>query len=130
MAVASKKLYFLNKTRGQVLAREAKVADSFFNRLVGLLKTEVFEKGASPFDGLLIVPCNQIHMFGMKYPIDCVFMDKTGIVVGLCKSIQPGKMSSIFARAHQCLELPAGIVSDTGTCVGDLIESGEPVALS
>lgn len=103
-----------------MLASDARVADSFLARLVGLLatKADAFQKGK----GLLISPCNQIHMFGMKYAIDVVFMDKSGVVVGLCKSIAPGAASRPFGKAHECLELPSGVISDTGTVEGDLIE--------
>lgn len=105
-----------------MLASAADVADTFFARLVGLLRTP----GLEPGQGLYIAPCSQIHMFGMKYAIDVVFMDKKGIVVGLCKSIPPGKASALYARAHGCVELPAGTIEDTGTQEGDEIESGPP----
>lgn len=102
-----------------MLADKAIIADSFVARLVGLLKTPSLVRG----DGLYIVPCSQIHMFGMKYAIDVVFMDKLGVVVGLCNSIPPGAMSKLFSRAHACLELPAGTILDTNTDEGDQIES-------
>lgn len=119
---APKKLYFYNKSKARLLASEARVAESFVSRLVGLLQTPVLNPG----DGLYIVPCSQIHMFGMKYAIDVVFMDKKGVVVGLCNKIAPGQMSGIYPKALGCLELPPGIIDSTGTCVGDIIESGAP----
>ena len=102
-----------------MLADKAVVADSFVARLVGLLKTPSLESGA----GLYIVPCSQIHMFGMKYAIDVVFMDKQGVVVGLCESIQPGAISKLYSKAHSCVELPPGTIYDTKTSEGDQIES-------
>ncbi|MBX9690006.1 MAG: DUF192 domain-containing protein, partial [Candidatus Obscuribacterales bacterium] len=65
------KLYFLNKTRNKMLAEKADLAVSFASRLVGLLKTPELKTG----QGLYIAPCSQIHMFGMKYAIDVLFMD-------------------------------------------------------
>lgn len=120
MVAQSKQLYFYNKSKNKMLAAEALVADNFISRLVGLLCTA----SLSPGEGLYIAPCSQIHMFGMKYAIDVVFMDKEGLVVGVCDRISPGQVSRIFPRAYGCVELPAGIVSATGTAVGDLIESG------
>ncbi len=102
-----------------MLAERARIADGFFDRLVGLLKTENFVLG----DGLFIVPCSQIHMFGMKYAIDVIFVDRQGVVVGLVESIAPGQMSKLFSKAHGCLELPSGVIRDTGTSVGDQIET-------
>ncbi len=47
-------------------------------------------------------------MFGMKFAIDALFLDKNGVVVGILEDFAPGKMSRIFSRAKACLELPAG----------------------
>lgn len=103
-----------------MLASDADIAETFLARLVGLLKTPELSVG----QGLHIVSCNQIHMFGMKYAIDAVFINKDLKVVGLCNNIRPGQISALFASAHSCLELPAGIISDTDTVVGDEIETG------
>ncbi|CAN5350157.1 hypothetical protein BH11CYA1_BH11CYA1_13420 [soil metagenome] len=72
-------------------------------------------------EGLLIRPCNSIHMFGMKYAIDCVFLDDSYTVVGLVENIAPGKMSKVFGPAKQCLELPAGVIALSSTEMGDLL---------
>ncbi|MBX9720860.1 MAG: DUF192 domain-containing protein [Candidatus Obscuribacterales bacterium] len=114
----SKKLYFLNKSRGKLLASEANVADNFLTRLIGLLNTPSLVEG----QGLYITACSQIHMFGMKYAIDVVFLDKQNRVVGLCDSIKPGQMSKLFLKAQACLELPPGIIRSTATTEGDEIE--------
>lgn len=60
-------------------------------------------------------------MFGMKFAIDAVFVDKNGVVVGILEDFAPGKMSRIFGKAKSCLELPSGTVKRTGTTVGDVI---------
>ena len=101
---------------------EADVADNIVTRLVGLLRTAELRRG----EGLYIVPCSQIHMFGMKYAIDVVFLDRVGLVVGLCEAIKPGAISPMFFNAYGCLELPTGVIADTGTKDGDEIETGLP----
>jgi len=110
--------HFRNTTRGTSIADQAKIAESFCSRLKGLLGTAELPAGC----GLFIVPCNSIHMFGMKYAIDAVFVDKKLVVVGILHSIAPGKMSSIIPKAHSCLELPAGRARDTNTEIGDQLE--------
>ena len=60
-------------------------------------------------------------MFGMKFAIDAVFLDKNGVVVGILEDFAPGKMSRIFGKAKACLELPAGTVKQTGTTLGDIV---------
>jgi uncharacterized protein len=66
-------------------------------------------------------------MFGMTYPIDAVFLDKSGAVVGLVENIGPNKVSAYYKTARGCLELPAGTISDTGTQLGDLIVEDDAV---
>ncbi len=108
---------YVNKTKNTVLAERVRYAKTFMTRLKGLLGTSALSDG----DGLLISPCSSIHMFGMKYSIDCVFLDKHNTVVGLVENIQPGKMSKTFSNATQCLELPAGKIARTGTAVGNAL---------
>lgn len=99
------------------MASRARLARTFFTRLKGLLGTASLPQG----EGLLITPCSSIHMFGMKYAIDALFLDRDLKVVGLVNSIAPGKMSKVFSNAAQCLELPAGTIESTGTECGDLL---------
>lgn len=94
-----------------------RVAKTFLTRLKGLLGTASLPLG----EGLLIAPCNSIHMFGMKYSIDCVFLDADNRVVGLVENIAPGKMSRVFGPAKKCLELPAGVIASSSTQVGDVL---------
>ncbi|HEY9870128.1 MAG TPA: DUF192 domain-containing protein [Candidatus Obscuribacterales bacterium] len=117
--VASKPLkQFRNVTRGTVLADRVRLAESFWARLKGLLSSPPLAEG----EGLYIVPCRSIHMIGMKYAIDAVFVDAAGSVVGVVERIEPGKISPVFGRARGCLELPAGRVAASGTQVGDRLE--------
>jgi len=117
---------FHNKTRGTVLASRACVAETFLLRAKGLLFTRSLDAGV----GLYLVPCKSIHMIGMAYAIDAVFLDKAGQVVGLAENIKPGQLSAFFSSASGCLELPAGTVTSTGTRVGDQVEIQEAIGLS
>ncbi|MBP9089499.1 DUF192 domain-containing protein [bacterium] len=110
-------LRFVNDARETVLAENVRVAKTFVTRLQGLLGTTSLPVG----QGLLIAPCNSIHMFGMKYAIDCVFLDADNKVVGLVENIAPGKMSRVFGPAKQCLELPAGVIASSATQLGDVL---------
>jgi uncharacterized membrane protein (UPF0127 family) len=108
-------LCFKNQTRGTTLATDARVADSFASRLRGLLYSKQIVAG----QGLLLKPCNSIHMIGMTYAIDAVFLDDDYKVVGLVDDIQPMQVSKVYKQAKACLELPAGTISSTGTELGD-----------
>ena len=94
------------------------MADSFLLRLRGLLFRPPLAQG----EGLYLDHCNCIHMFGMAYAIDAIFLDRQMRVVGLVDSIGPCQVSKVFKTAHACLELPAGTISDTATAVGDELE--------
>lgn len=108
---------FKNATRGTTLATDARIADSFASRLRGLL----YSKQIVPGQGLLLKPCNSIHMIGMTYAIDALFLDEDFRVVGIVDDIQPMQVSKLFKEAHCCLELPSGTISSTGTKLGDQV---------
>ena len=108
-----------NATRGTVVAERVVLADNFVARLCGL----IFRAPLASGEGLLLVPCKQIHMMGMKYAIDAVFLDREGTVVGLVEAIKPGAISSCFAGARSCLELPAGTIAMSKTALGDRLEN-------
>jgi len=83
-----------NRSKQSMLSSELSIADNFFLRLKGLLFTGNLPAGK----GLYITPCQAIHMIGMTYAIDCVFVDKQGLVVGLCKAIRPWALSPLFKK--------------------------------
>ena len=109
---------FRNATRGTVLSAQTEIADNILSRLCGLLFRATLAEG----DGLYLVPCKTIHMFWMRFAIDCVFIDNLGQVVGLVERIQPGRISPCFTKAHGCLELSAGTIANSGTYLGDIVE--------
>jgi len=107
-----------NLTRGVRLTEGARVADGFCSRLVGLLRDKGLEKG----DGLWIVPCNSIHSIGMQFVFDAIFLDKELKVVHLMSEMKPWRISKLVFAAHSVLELPHGLIAQTGTTIGDQFE--------
>jgi len=103
---------------GRLLADRLRPAHTHWSRLRGLLGTKRLEPG----QGLWIRPSNQIHMFGMRYAIDLVFLDGAGRVVRLVHSLAPNRTSPRVAGATSVLELPAGTLERTGIAEGDLVE--------
>jgi uncharacterized membrane protein (UPF0127 family) len=102
---------------GQVIVSNLKVTNTFFTRLKGLLGTKELREG----DGLLIKPCNGIHMFWMKYSIDVVFLDKEYRVVHLIKGIKPWRVSPVIKEATMVLELPTGTIDRSNIKHGETI---------
>src|SRR5262245_22465975 len=105
-------------TSGQVLAERLRSANTHWTRLRGLLGTRTLPAG----DGLWIRPCRQVHMFGMRYAIDVVFVDAEQRVVGLTSELQPGRVSPKVATATSVLELPVGTIARTGLQLGTQLE--------
>ncbi len=108
----------INKTRNTIISYKCKVADSFWSRFIGLIGRKELPKGSA----LLIIPCNSIHMFFMKFPIDLIFIDKNSIVVQTVQNIRPWSISKIVKSAHCTIELPVGTVLASKTKIGDKLD--------
>ncbi len=108
----------INVTRDVRLTVCARIADNFYTRLVGLLRDKTLEHG----DGLWIKPCNSIHSIGMKFKFDAIFLDKDLRVVHLVREMGPWQISKMVFSAESVLELPAGLIDQTMTEVGDQFE--------
>ncbi|MDP4153385.1 MAG: DUF192 domain-containing protein [Bacillota bacterium] len=79
------------------------VANTFLKRLIGMLNQKKPDMGK----GLLITPCNQVHTFGMHFPIDIVFLS-SGKVVYAKSYMPPNRISPLIKKADSVLELAAG----------------------
>ena len=111
------KLLIRNTSRQNVLADAAGIADTSQKRRQGLLKhTELL-----PGDGLWIVPCEAVHTFGMKFPIDVVYLSKQKKVLKIRPNMKISRIS-VCLRAYSVLELPAGRAAELGAQVGDQLE--------
>ncbi len=104
-----------NVTRDTLLAERARHARSLWARTVGLLGTAELAPGA----GLVLEPCKSVHMIGMRYPLDVVFVDSEGMVVGLAENLRPWRMTRVYRGARCAIELPVGTVSSSETRSGD-----------
>ena len=119
LAVLSESISLLvrNVTRNVLLADSASVADTSAKRRTGLLKHEQLDAG----QGLWIVPCEGVHTFGMKFPIDVLFLNRKRRVLKIRENMVVRRISLCF-WAHSVLELPAGTVKASGTEKGDHLE--------
>jgi uncharacterized membrane protein (UPF0127 family) len=104
-----------NSTRGTTVGDRIRVAGSFGDRMVGLLRTPALAAG----EGLWIERTSSIHMFFMRYPIDAVFVAADGRVTKVVPNLKPWRVVWWARGARDCLELPAGGASAAGIEVGD-----------
>ena len=96
---------------------EVLIADSFFSRLAGLM----FRKPLPAATGLLLAPCNSVHMCFMRFAIDVVYVDKEYTILKVVKNLRPWIGLSMCNKAWATLELAAGEAEWCGLEVGKKI---------
>ncbi len=89
-------------------------ADTFFKRFLGLMG----RKKLPPATGLLITPCNSIHMMFMRFSIDAVYIDKNMTVVKVVKNVLPWIGLSMCLKAESVVEMTAGEAERLGIVDG------------
>ena len=97
------------------LVEELMLALDPWRRLRGLLGRPAL----APGQGLLIRPCRGVHTCFMGYPIDVLFLDRSGTVVALYARLRPWRMTAVIGGAYATLELAAGRAADGRVAVGD-----------
>lgn len=110
-------LRVVNPARETVLATHMEVAATASRRNRGLLGRAQLAQG----EGLWIVPCESVHTFAMRFPIDLVYLDRGKRVRKLRSAVPPWRISACLS-AHSVLELPAGTIRASRTEKGDILE--------
>ncbi|MFP5490460.1 MAG: DUF192 domain-containing protein [Bacteriovoracia bacterium] len=93
-----------HRETGKLVATQVRKADNLATRLLGLM----FKANLQDMDGLMLQPCNSIHTFFMRFPIDVVFLTANNEVVKVIRSLKPWRMTWMYLRAVKTLELKAG----------------------
>ena len=109
-------MQILNETRGTVLGRKVILADSPWARLRGFLLRPPPRAG----EGILLTPCNAIHMWGMRFPLDVIYLDASGRVLRALQSLPPWATPGRVSNGRYVLEVPVGTIEATGTAAGDI----------
>jgi uncharacterized membrane protein (UPF0127 family) len=111
------KYSLINETKGNVIAENIIIADKFWARMRGLMG----KKELKYDEGLLLVPCNAVHMMFMRFPIDVLFLDKDFVVVKIIDKMRPWRTSPIVRGAYQVIELNAGTAKAKEIFAGDIM---------
>lgn len=111
------RLQVSNRSRQTILADCAEVAGNGARRRKGLLGRE----SLAPGQGLWIVPCEAVHTFGMRFPIDIVYLDRSKRIMKVKTGLPAWRLSACLL-AHSVIELPSGTVRRTQSAPGDILE--------
>lgn len=108
----------INERDQSVVATRIRVATGFWQRFRGLMLTSEPADG----EGLLLSPCNSIHMMFMLYPIDAVFLDAGNKIKALYHRLTPWLgLSSWHKDVSSVLELRSGTINKSGVRIDDVL---------
>lgn len=111
---AEARITVTNLSRHTELGDSVRLAGDGANRRKGLLGRE----GLAAGEGLWIVPCEAVHTFWMRFPIDLIYLDRKCRVVKVRSNVRPWRLSACL-RAHSVIELAAGTIAATRTMPRD-----------
>ena len=112
-------LQAVNVSKGRMLiAQKVAWAGSSAERRRGLLG----RSSLSTEEGIYLAPCEWLHTFGMRFPIDVAFLSAEGRVLALHHGLKPNRISKIVLRAAGVLELSEGTLHSTNTEIGDTVQ--------
>lgn len=103
---------------GAIVADRVTVASRRLERAVGLLGRNHLDPG----EALWITPCNGVHTWFMRFPIDVLALDANGVVVDVVSDMGPWRMRLPKPGSASVLELRAGTLANAGMRVGNRIK--------
>jgi len=106
-----------NVRTGQPVATTVVAAFDSASRRQGLLG----RGGLGPGEALILAPCSTIHTAFMRFPLDLVFLDRTGRVLKTSAAVRPWQVR-VSWRAFAVVELASGSLERSGTTSGDVVE--------
>ena len=104
---------FLFADDGDAPLLRLSLANRFVERLRGLLGHAMLENDR----GLWIAPCGSVHTFGMRFPIDVVFVDRAGRVRKVAEHLPAWRIAA-SPGAFAAIEMAAGSAAAAGVRLG------------
>jgi hypothetical protein len=104
-----------NSRSGECLADTVEPAFDSATRNRGLLGRDSLPQGSA----LILAPCTSVHTWFMRFPIDVVFVTRSGEITKVCPAVGPWRFAVAW-NSHAVVELPAGGAGDSRS--GDTLE--------
>ncbi|MDQ2730772.1 MAG: DUF192 domain-containing protein [Armatimonadota bacterium] len=111
------KMTVRNVTRKVNLAERADIADSMWKLLVGLIPY----RSLAQQGGLVLPRTGSIHTTFLRFPIDVMFLDSKGIIIGMRQEVKPFRVAIAPRGTRTTVELPASCLRSAACVVGDLV---------
>ena len=118
-----------NKTRGTVLCKTYELAQSPWQKTRGLMFRDTLPENHGMLFKFTRTTSAGMWMFGMRFPIDILFLDSSKRVLRVIENARPLGLSWRTWRlysspypASYALEIPSGKVGKTNTRVRDTLE--------
>lgn len=104
-----------NSTTKKLITKEAEEAENIIEKIVGLI-------GANEPKAIVIRTRFGIHTFGVKFPIDCLVLDKNKKVVSMKENLKPASFYFWNPVYDFVIELPVGRIKESKTQIGDRLK--------
>jgi uncharacterized protein len=112
-----------NARSGGLVAASLETAFDSKTRNRGLLGRDGLDRDSA----LVLAPCNSIHTFFMRFPIDVAFVARNGRVVKTATRIRPWRIS-LSVTAFATIEFAAGTLERVDLRRGDTLEISPKLA--
>lgn len=106
----------VNQTKTVVLVECVNEAFNSWTRMKGLLGKKEY-----PNQALVIHPCQQVHTWFMRFPIDLIFIDPMQKVIAKEQNVKPWSLSKKRRDAVAVIEAEIGVFSDDKVTIGDVL---------
>ncbi len=105
---------------GAVIAEHVRDASSVRDRALGLM----LRRRLPPGHGIWLNPCNGVHTWLMRFPLDVLVLDKDLRVVRVSRNLKPWRLLLPVRGGHSTVELAGGTLDEgLGVGVGLRLES-------
>ena len=113
-------MHLMNARTAAVVASAVEVADDRESRRKGLLGRDQLDPAAA----LVLTPCFAVHTAFMRFPIDVVFVDRSGVVLKIVRQMGPWRIAAAWG-AHATIEFAGGAIAGArDVSVGDRLYLG------
>lgn len=97
---------------------DIELAYDFLKRFRGLM----FRRRLDAGNGLLLAPCNSVHMLFMRFAIDVIYLDENFCIKKIVRDLPAWLGMSICFGAWGALELPSGEAKRLKLSVGQTFQ--------